>query len=146
MVLGFRVILLAALVWIGWEFRPWMPEGRMVHVVDAHFGNRDFQVWQRKNSFDDAAEPFETGLFVRKADEPWKAYLLDIQDTYRPSITLREETSGVVVLYGKDKRAYFDENLDAFTLYHSDGGSDVRQGFVIDSEPPDDWWQRVTGH
>jgi hypothetical protein len=30
----------------------------------------------------------------------------------------------------------------SFTLYHYDGESDVIKGVVIDSEPPDDWWQR----
>jgi hypothetical protein len=119
-----------------------MPEGRAVHVGDAHSGDHDFQVWQRKNSLAVATEPFATALFVRKTSEPWKAYLLDIQDTYRPSISLRKEGSGVVVLYDKFRRAYFDEERDVFTRYHWDGGSDVEEGVVIDSQPPDDWWQK----
>lgn len=144
LVLVLLAILLWTVVWIGWEFRPWMPEGRAVHVVDAHFGDRDFQVWQRKNSFADATEPFTTGLFVRKKGEPWKAYLLDIQDAYRPSISLRKESSGVAIIYGKFRRAYFNEERDVLTLYHYDGGSDVTPGVVIDAEPPDNWWQRLT--
>ena len=135
-----RVGLVSGLVWIGWEFHPWMPAGRAVHVCDAHFGDYDFQVWQRKTS--EVSEPFATALFVRKRGEPWKAYLLDIQDAYRPSIDLRKENAGVAVLYGKDRRAYFDEDWDVVTLYHYDGGSDPIDGVVIDSEPPDDWWQR----
>jgi len=143
-----RVVLLAIplamLVWIGWNFRPWMPEGRAVYLGDAHFGDYDFQVWQRKNGLADATEPFATALFVRKTSGLWTAYLLDIQDTYRPSISLRKESSGVAILYGKTKRAYFDEERDQFTLYHYDGGSDVREGVMIDSEPPDNWWQRLS--
>jgi hypothetical protein len=121
-----------------------MPEGRAVRVGDVHFSDYDFQVWQRKNSFIDATEPFATALFVRKKDEPWKAYLLGIQDTYRPSISLRREGSGVAILYGKFRQAYFDEERGVFTRYHDDGGSEVREGVVIDSEPPDNWWQRLT--
>ena len=142
--IGICLSLLAILVWIGWEFRPWMPEGRAVYVGDAHFGDHDFQVWQRKNSFAVATEPFATALFVRRTGNPWKAYLLDIQDTYRPSISLRKESSGVAILYGKARRAYFDEERDVFTLYHYDGGSNEIEGLVIDSEPPDSWWQRRT--
>ncbi|SRR6266436_1958729 len=138
------VVLLAMLVWTGWEFRPWMPEGRPVLVGDAHFGDHDFQVWQRKNSFAHATEPFATALFVRKTGAPWKAYLLDIQDTYRPSISLRKESSGVAILYGKTRRAYFDEERDVFTLYHHDGVANVIEGVVVDSDPPDSWWQRLT--
>lgn len=136
------IILLGGLIWIAWEFRPWMPEGRAVYVSDAHFGDYDFQVWQRKNSRAGATEPFATALFVRKTSGPWTAYLLDIQDTYRPSISLRKESSGVAVLYGKTKRAYFDEERNQFTLYHWDGGSDVTVGVMIDSEPPGNWWQK----
>jgi hypothetical protein len=118
------------LVWIGWNFQPWIPKGRAVHLGDAHFGDYDFQIWQRKNA-----------LFVRKTRGPWTAYLLDIQHTYRPSVRLRKESSGVAVLYGKTKRAYFDAERDQFALYHSDGGSDLREGDMIDSQPPDNWRQ-----
>ena len=88
-------------------------------------------------------EPFATAIFVRKAGGPWTAYLLDIQDTYRPAIRLRKDDFGVAVLYdGKFRRAYFDQKQDVFTLYHYDGQSDVINGTVIDSAPPDDWWLR----
>jgi hypothetical protein len=137
-----RVMLVAGLVWIGWEFQPWMPEGRAVRLGNARLGDHDFQIWQRKNGLIDATEPFATALFVHKTGGPWTAYLLDIQDTYRPSIDLREESSGVAVFYGKTRRAYFDEQRDVLTLYHYDGGSDVIDGVAIDSEPPDDWWHR----
>jgi hypothetical protein len=129
------------LVWIGWNFQPWMPKGHAVYLGAAHIGDYDFQIWQRKNGFGDATEPFATALFARKTNGPWTAYLLDIQDTYRPSISLRKESSGVAVLYGKTKRAYFDEERDQFTLYHYDGGSHVREGDMIDSQPPDNWRQ-----
>jgi len=133
------MLFLGAILWVAWKFQPWMPEGRAVHVGDAHFGNHDFQVWQRKNSFAYATEPFATALFVRKTGDQWKAYLLDIQDIYRPSISLREENSGVAILYGKTKRAYFDEERDVFTLYHWDGGSNEIEGIVVDSAPPGNW-------
>lgn len=141
--LSLSAALLVTLVWIGWEFRPWMPEGRAVYVGDGHFDDYDLQVWQRKNRLIDATEPFATALFVRKTSGPWTAYLLDIQDTYRPSISLRKESSGVAIFYGKTKRAYFDEQLDQVTLYHYDAGSDVIKGITIDSEPPDNWWNRL---
>ena len=74
-----RVVLLAIplaiLVWVGWNFRPWMPEGRAVYLDEAHFGDYDFQVWQRKNGLADATEPFATALFVRKTSGLWTAYL-----------------------------------------------------------------------
>lgn len=135
---------LAMVAWIGWNFRPWMPEGRAVYLGDAHFGDYDFQVWQRKNSLAYATEPFATALFVRKTSGPWTAYLLEIQDTYRPPISLGKESSGVAILYGKTKRANFDEQRGEFTLYHHDGGSDVHEGVMIDSEPPDNWWQKLS--
>jgi hypothetical protein len=138
------VALIAVLVWIGWKFRPWMPEGRAVHIGDAHFGNHDFEVWQRKNSFAYATEPFATALFVRKTGAPWKVYLLNIQDTYRPSVNLRYDNSGLAILYGKTKRGYFDEERDAFTLYHHDGGSNVIESIAVVSVPPGDWWQQLT--
>jgi hypothetical protein len=136
------VPLLFVLVWIGWEFQPWVHAGRGVWLSSAHMGDYDFQVWQRKN--DAVSEPFATALFVRRGRCPWTAYLLDIQDTYRPSMSLRKESSGVAILYGKTRRAHFDEGRGVLTLYHWDGGSDVIEGVVIDPEPPDDWWQRLT--
>ena len=116
-----------------------------MHLSSAHIGGYDFQVWQRKNPFIDATEPFATALFVRKAADPWKVCLLDIQDTYRPSINLREENSGVAILYGKTKRAYFDEERDVFTFYHYNGVSEVDEGVVIDSDPPGNWWLEEAG-
>ena len=134
------VVVLVTLIWTGWKFQPWMPAGHAVHLTSNHIGDYDFQVWQRKNGLAYATEPFATALFVRKTSRPWTVYLLDIQDTYRPSISLRKESSGLAILYGKTKRAYFDEERDEFTLYHYDGGSDVIEGVMIDSEPPGNWW------
>ncbi len=134
------IAFLAFMLWIVWQFQPWMPAGRAVHLSTEHIGDYDFQIWQRKNGWIMATEPFATGLFVRKEGGQWKAYLLDIQDTYRPSISLREDNSGVAILYDKTKRAYFDEDRDVFLRYHHDGGSTVFEGIVIDSEPPGNWW------
>jgi hypothetical protein len=121
-----------------------MPEERAVHLISTNLGNYEFQIWQRKN--DVLTEPFATAIFVRKSGAPWTAYLLDIQDTYRPAISLRKDDSGVAVLYDdKFRRAYFDEKHGIFTLDHYDGQSDAINGTVIDSEPPDDWWQRRLG-
>ena len=136
------LLLLVWLAWICWKFQPWVPGGHAVHLSSAHMGACDLQIWQRKNGLLNP-EPFATALFVRKSGGPWTAYLLDIQDLYREEISLRKENSGVAVLYGKTRRAYFDEKQDAFTLYHYDGQPELRGGTVIDSEPPGNWWERL---
>jgi hypothetical protein len=135
------LLLLVCLAWICWKFQPWTPGGRAIQLSSVHLDAYDFQIWQRKNGLLDS-EPFATALFVRKSGGPWTAYLLDIQDLYREEITLQNDDSGVAVLYGKTKRAYFDKKQDVFTLYHYDGRPDVQGGTLIDSEPRDDWWER----
>lgn len=117
-----------------------------MHLVDAHFDDYDFQVWQRKNGLADLTAPFATALFVRKAGRPWKAYQVGIQDTYRPLVALRKESSGVTIFYGKTRRAYFEEEKNVFTLHHWNGGSNVIEGTAIDSTPPGDWGQRLDSH
>ena len=128
------VIVLVALIWIGWTFQPWMPAGRAVHISSEHIGDYDFQVWQRKN--DIATEPFSTGLFARKQGGQWRAYLLDFQDNYRPPIALRREDSGVAVLYGREKLGFFDESEQT---YKKESNGRLDTGVVIDSEPPSCW-------
>ncbi len=99
-------LLLVVLLWIGWKFQPWMPAGRAVHLSSKHIGDYDFQVWQRKNA--GITEPFATALFARRQGGQWKAFLLDFEDTYRPTISLQKEDSGIAVLYGGTTRGRFD--------------------------------------
>jgi|SRR5438445_1303242 len=135
------VIVLVGLAWTAWEFQPWMPVGHAVHLESTRLGDSDFQIWQRKSG--NVSEPFATALFVRRPGGPWTAYLLDFEDLYRPRINLRKEDSAVVVFYGNYRRAYFDEDQQILRR-DSDGQSLIIHGVVIDSEPPGDWWQRLS--
>lgn len=129
------VILLGVLIWIGWAYQPWMPAGRAVHISSTHLGDYDFQVWQRKNA--GGAEPFATGLFARKQGGPWRAFLLDFEDTYRPAILLRREGSGVAVFSGSNRLGLFDETQQVFK--RDSNGASI-EGNLIDSAPPGNWW------
>ena len=128
------VVVLAGLAWVGWEFSPWMPAGRAAFVSSTHVGDYDFQVWQRKNS--GVTEPFTTWLFARGPGHKWMPYTLDFEDTYKPSILLRKEASGIAVLRGNKKLGVFDDTRQIFTRY-PDGMS--FPGAEIDSEPPGNW-------
>jgi len=129
--------VLVFMLWVVWKFQPWMPAGRAVHLSSEHIGEYDFQVWQQKNAI--LTEPFTTGLFVHKKGGQWEAFLLDIQDDYRPTITLRKEESRIAVLYGSAMRGYFDEAQQVFK--RNNGGEFLPiDAYVIDSEPPGNWW------
>ena len=134
------MLFLVVLLWIAWKFQPWMPAGHAVHLTSNHIGDYDFQVWQRKNAV--ITEPFSTGLFARKQGGQWKAFLLDIQDVYHPTITLRKEESGIAVLYGGTVRGYFDDAQQVFKRNSRSGVSLLIDADVIDSEPPGNWWLR----
>jgi hypothetical protein len=116
-----------------------MPAGRLVHIASSHLGNYDFQVWQRKNV--GIGEPFATALFVREPGGQWTAFLLDFEDTYRPSIDLRREDSGIAVFRNKARWGYFDEVQQVLKREPKDTSFPV-QGIVIDSDPPGDWWSK----
>lgn len=131
------VVLLGVLVWFGWEFRPWMPAGRAVQLSSTEIGDYEFQVWQRKNK--SIFEPFATGLFVRKQGDPWKAFLLDFEDTYRSPIALRREDSGVAVFSGSSKLGVFDGTQQVFKR-DSKGSSFPVSSVLIGSDPPGNWW------
>ena len=135
------VIVLAALVWTAWKFQPWMPAGRVVHLESIRLGDSDFQIWQRKN--DTVSEPFATALFVRKEGGAWTAYLLGFEDVYRPRINLRKESSAVIIFYGNHRYAYFDEEQQVLRR-DSESQRLATPGVVIDSDPPGDWWQRLS--
>jgi hypothetical protein len=136
------VMILAVIVWIGWQFQPWMPAGRAVHVSSGHVGELDFQVWQRKTDL--LTEPFATGLFVRKDNGPWKAFLLDFEDTYRPRIVLRMQGAAVEVFRGNNRLGVLQETGQSFK-WDSDGAI-VSGDDLLGSEPPDDWWLRPEAH
>ena len=129
------VIGLAGVTWIGWKFQPLMPIGRAVYLSGQHFGEYDFQVWQRKT--DSATEPFATGLFARRQGGQWKAYLLDWQDIYHSTIVLRQRGTSVEVLRDDRRLGVFDETQQTFKR-NSNGAS--YPGDVLDSEPPANWW------
>jgi hypothetical protein len=80
-------------------------------------------------------------LFIRKQGSKWRAYLLDFEDTYRPSISLRKENSGIVVFQNHTRWGYFDESRGA--LRRDSTGSEV-EGVLIDYDPPGDWWSRLS--
>jgi hypothetical protein len=130
------VLFLVVLLWIGWDFQPWMPAGRAVHLTSQRIGDYDFQVWQRKNN--GIGEPFATGLFVRKQGGQWRAFLLDFEDSYRPTIDLRKQDSGIAVFYGNSRWGHLDEAQQVLKRYSNDAYSD--HGVVIDSDPPGNWW------
>jgi hypothetical protein len=112
-----------------------MPAGRTVHVSSERLGDCDFQVWQRKTNL--LAEPFATGLFVRKDGSRWKAFLLGVEDTYRPRIILRNRGSIVEVFRGNDRLGVFDQAQETFKL---DSDGIVLTGDLLNSEPVGDWW------
>ena len=131
------MLFLSALLWIGWKFQPWMPAGHAVRLTSNHIGDYDFQVWQRKNA--SITEPFATGLFARRQGGQWKAFLLDFEDVYHPTITLRKDEPGIAVLYGSTVRGYFDEAQQLFKRNY-DGSFLPPYTNPIDSEPPGNWW------
>jgi hypothetical protein len=135
MIVGVLIVtFVIALLWLGREFQPWMPQGRAVHISSSHYGQYDFQVWQRKN--DSITEPFTTGLFARKQNEQWKVFLLDFEDTYHPSVTLQEDASGVAVLEDGEKLGTFDFKQEV--LRRGPDGA-VLDGITLTSEPPGEW-------
>ena len=125
------IVILPVLIWLSWKFQPWMPEGRATRVSSSHLGDCDFQVWQRKNS--GLTEPFTTWLFARKQGHKWMPFMLDFEDTYRPSITLHADGSRVLILRGSTRLGFFDESRQTFTR-EPDGI--VFPGAEIDSDPP----------
>jgi hypothetical protein len=122
---------LVASLWIVWKFQPWMPEGKAKRISSTRLGDYDFQTWQTKNS--EVTEPFTTWLFARKQGHKWMPFMLDFEDTYRPSISLRKEGSGILILRGSTKLGVFDEMQQTFT--RSPDGA-VFPSAEIDSEPP----------
>jgi hypothetical protein len=129
------ILLIAAIIWVGWKFQPWMPAGRAVRVRTEHLGDCDFEVWQRKNA--GRTEPFATGLFARTENGRWKAFLLDFEDTYRPSISFRKTELGVEIFRGSTRLGVFDETQQTYRR-DLDGAS--FSGALLDAEPPNSWW------
>ncbi len=127
--------IIGACAWVTWKFQPWMPPGQAVIVSTQHLGDLEFQVWQRKNP--QTFEPFATGLFVRERNGPWRAYLLDFEDMYRPSIVLRKESVGISVVRDGERLGVFNQVTQTYTQ-ESTGYS--CPGAVIDGEPPGNWW------
>jgi len=122
----------AAIAWIGWEFRPFMPGGKTVYLASAHMDDFDFQVWQMKNGVFDS-EPFTTWLWARRSGHRWTPYQLEFEDLYRPKITLRKNGENVDVMYGSEKFGTFDESTQTFT--RASNGLSYR-GAEVNEDPP----------
>jgi hypothetical protein len=129
------VLVVLGTIWFTWEFRPWMPPGGKVHLISERIGDYEFEVWQRKTNI--VSEPFATGLFVRKhGDKHWRAYLLDFEDDYRPSIAFRKEEFHLAVLHDGEEWGYFNEgNLQ---LYRRRPSGDFPVEYALFNKPPDD--------
>jgi hypothetical protein len=108
-----------------------MPAGRTIHLGDTKIGDYESQIWQRKNTW--ATEPFTTWLFARRRGDKWIPFMLDYEDDYRPSISLRRENARFAVFYGSTKFADIDETLRSLTRT-SDGVVFTSQ--EVDYDPP----------
>jgi hypothetical protein len=129
------ILALVVSAWVLWKYQPWMPSGRAVRIASRHFGNCDVQVWQRKNP--DLTEPFATGLFVRRQNGPWRAFLIDFEDTYRSHIELQESDSELTVRHGSGKVGLFDEVNQTFRRAL---GAASDTGVLLNTDPPGNWW------
>lgn len=134
------VSLFVLMAWGVWKFHPWMPSGRAVLLGKWRFGDTEFQVWQRKN--EGIAEPFATGLFVRRATNQWQSFCINIDDYYSPSIKLRQEDSHIVIFKSFRKFAVFDMTTRTYRRV-SNQTPYTPMGIGVGNEPPGDWWLRV---
>lgn len=131
------VLLLATLLttWCFWKLQLLMRPGHVVRVGSWGFGNCEFQVWQRKTAT--VSEPFATGLFVRRGEGPWQAFLLDFEDLYRPNLVLRSQSNGVAVLRNGRRQWFFDLATEQL---HRDPWGEGLTGGIIRDDPPGNWW------
>ena len=138
--LGKIILVIGMVTAIGvalWKLQLWMQPGTGVPLGSWHLGVHEFQVWQRKNTT--RAEPFATGLFVRNRDGKWRAYCLDIDGLYKPTVALSNEGSSVFVsLNGKVIGEFNSENEE----YRRKSDSALFQPQIVDGMPPGDWWLR----
>jgi hypothetical protein len=134
------VLLLVFTAWGLWKVQPWMPANRAVLLGKWKFGNTEFQVWQRKNR--EIAEPFATGLFVRKGTNVWQSFCINIDDCYSPSIKLREEDNLILISKSFRKFAVFDTTTQTYRRI-TDRGPHLPMGIGVGNEPPGDWWIKV---
>src|SRR5690348_12407481 len=92
------ILILLLTVLVGqyvWQLHPWVPPGQAHDIGNWHFGDCEFQVWQRKTVY--VTEPFADGLFVRQGTNGWEAFCFDIQDSYSPRVKLVPEKGQIVV-------------------------------------------------
>ncbi|NLH72871.1 MAG: hypothetical protein GX456_07435 [Verrucomicrobia bacterium] len=123
------------ILWCLWNLQPWRRQGDEVHVGSWRFGDCEFQIWQRKTWT--VTEPFATGLFFRKGAGPWRAFLLDFEDLYRPNYVLRNQSNGVAVFKNGKRRWFLDLGTEQMRR-ESDGQAFV--GGAIQNAPPGNWW------
>jgi hypothetical protein len=105
-VYGVIVISLILSLWIGLLLRPWMTPGSPVFLTKTNIAQYQIQLWQKKNPY--LLEPFSTDLFVKSNGQPWKLYIIDQQDTYRPNAKVRLENSTIIIELGNRPAAYFE--------------------------------------
>lgn len=126
-------------IWCVWKLQPWMRPNYAIHLGSWCFGKWEFQIWQRKTAT--LTEPFATGLFVRREEGPWRAFLLDFEDLYRPGLVLRSRSNGVALLQHNKERWFFD--LSTERLRRKSGGEEFTGG-VIHNAPPGNWWLQLS--
>jgi hypothetical protein len=54
-------------------------------------------------------------LFARKQGGKWMRFMLDFEDSYRPTIALRKKNSGIAVFRGTTQLGVFNEAQQNFT-------------------------------
>jgi len=114
-----------------------MAEGKSVPLGKWRFGDYEVEAWQRKNA--EIREPFATGLFLRHGTNQWQVFCLDIQDTYRPSIELRNDAAEVEVFRNSKHIGSLDLANGSFR--RNPGGPPFTPGGIGRGErPPGEWW------
>ena len=137
-VIAVVLFVIGAVAWYVWELYPWVPAGQAFVLGHWHFGDCEFEAWQRKNA--SVVEPFSDGLFVRRGTNQWQAFCFDIQDSYSPRVRLQEDGEQVVVYSDGEKRGIYDMTEQKFQRHERPYPADPPS--YIDGKPPGDWLTR----
>ena len=140
-VVSFVFLVVALIVIFGgqyvWQLHPWVPEGRAFALGHWHFGDCEFQVWQRKTRY--ITEPFADGLFIRQGTNQWQVFCFDIQDSYSPRVRLAQEHGQIVVYRDGENRGAYDMMTQTF---RRGGNAYTPRGIGASNNPPGEWWLR----
>jgi len=131
------VLVLALVGHYVWQLHPWVPAGHAFAIGNWHFGDCEFQVWQRKTVH--VTEPFADGLFVRQGTNEWQAFCFDIQDSYLPRVKLVPEKRQIVVYRDGENRGVYDMATHTFQRH---GQAYTPMGIGNSTTPPGEWWVR----